>query len=72
MKLFWDAIKEPLREILLAALPGVLAYLGTLNAQWAITLYLVLRFIDSWLHEKGKIDSTPKVDSPLLIGLTRF
>lgn len=68
MKILWEAIKEPLREIVLAAIPGVLAYLGTLNAQWAVVLYFVLRSVDSYLHELGKVKENEK----LITGLTRF
>jgi len=52
-KIIWEAVKEPLREIVLAAIPGVLAYLQTIPAEWAIILYLVLRGIDSYLHKSG-------------------
>ncbi len=52
-KIVWEAIKEPAREIVLAAIPGVLAYLQTIPAEWAIVLYLVLRAVDSWLHKSG-------------------
>jgi hypothetical protein len=66
--LVWEAVKEPLREVLLAAIPGVLAYLGTLNVTWAGILYLVLRAVDSYLHELGK----EKNDNSLVTGITRF
>lgn len=71
-KLIWEAIKEPLREIVLAALPGLLAYLGTLDAQWAVLLYIILRAVDSVLHEYGKARSTAKEQSIYTLGLTRF
>ena len=61
-KMLWEAIKEPLREIVLAAIPGILAYLQTIPAEWALVLYLVLRAVDSYLH-KSKI---------LVKGLSRF
>lgn len=64
----WEAIKEPLREIVLAAIPGALAYLQTINLPWAIGLYLLLRGIDSWLHEEGKVKENPT----LVTGITRF
>jgi hypothetical protein len=67
MKIVWEAIKEPLREILLAALPGILVYLGTINAVWAGILYLVLRAVDSYLHELGK-----EKENKLITGITRF
>ncbi len=52
-KVIWEALKEPLREIVLAAIPGILVYLQTIQAEWAIVLYLVLRGIDSYLHKSG-------------------
>ena len=64
----WKAVKEPLREIVLAAIPGVLVYLETIQAEWAIVLYLILRAIDSYLHELGKA----KKSSALISGITRF
>jgi hypothetical protein len=70
--LIWEAVKEPLRELVLAAIPGLLAYLGTVSAPWAIVLYAALRTLDSYLHELGKENSTKTKKSPLLTGLTRF
>ena len=68
-KMLWEAIKEPLREIVLATIPGILVYLQTIPAEWALVLYLVLRGLDSYLHEAGK--EIPG-DNPLLKGMTRF
>ena len=53
-KLLLESIKEPLREIVLAAIPGVLVYLQTVPAEWAVLLYLLLRGFDSYLHELWK------------------
>jgi hypothetical protein len=50
-KILFEAVKEPLREIVLAAIPGILVYLQTIPASWAIIVYLVLRGIDKYLHE---------------------
>ena len=61
-KLIWEAAKEPLREIVLAIIPGILAYLETIPAEWAFVLYLVLRGIDKYLHNSGIVEK----------GLTRF
>ncbi len=61
-KVIWEALKEPLRELVLAAIPGVLTYLQTIPAEWAIVLYLVLRAVDSYLHKSGIAEK----------GLTRF
>jgi hypothetical protein len=67
-KIIWEAVKEPLREIVMAAIPGVLAYLQTIPAEWAIVLYLVIRGIDSYLHNLGKENE----NETLITGLTRF
>lgn len=61
-KIIWEAVKEPLREIVLAAIPGILAYLETIPAEWAAVLYFVIRFLDKYLHESGKLEK----------GLSRF
>ena len=58
----WEACKEPLREIVLAAIPGVLAYLEKVPAHWAAVLYIVLRVLDSYLHKTGIAEK----------GITRF
>ena len=67
-QLVWESAKEPLREIVMAAIPGILIYLQTISATWAIILYLVLRAIDSYMHEKGKVEK----DDSLITGITRF
>jgi len=61
-KLIWESAKEPLREIVLAVIPGILAYLQTIPAEWAFIFYLVLRAIDSYLHKSGIAEK----------GITRF
>lgn len=57
----WEAIKEPLREAVLAIIPFVLVALEKIPAVWAILLYAVLRGLDKFLHEAG-----------IKRGLTRF
>ena len=64
----WEAAKEPLRLVVLAIIPVLLVYFGTINTQWAAAIIVILRLIDSVLHELGK---TEKNDS-LTLGLTRF
>ena len=64
-----EAIKEPLRLLVLALIPFALAYFSVIDAQWAIGLTVVLRFIDKLLHEVGKEQDE---ESPLTAGLTRF
>jgi len=52
-----EAIKEPLRLLVLAIIPFALVYFGAINEQWAIVIVFVLRFIDKYLHNlapKGK------------------
>ena len=49
-----EAIKEPLRLLVLAIMPIVLVWLGTFNTEWAIAIVVILRFIDKLLHEIGK------------------
>ena len=68
MKVIWEAVKEPLREMVLALIPVVLAWLNTIPAQWAVALYLILRMIDSYLHELGKSEN----NATLTTGITRF
>jgi len=63
----WKATKEPLRLLLLAIIPFVLAYVGTINYPWAAVIVAVLRFIDKVLHEIGKANN-----SRLVNGLTGF
>ena len=73
----WEAIKEPLRLLVLAVIPFLLLYFGTINAEWAVTLTVVLRFIDKLLHELGKQEEATNntkfpTTSVLTGGLTRF
>lgn len=67
-KIIWEAVKEPLREFVMAIIPGILAYLQTIPAEWAIILYFVIRAIDSAMHEVGK----KAKDDTLITGITRF
>lgn len=67
-KALWEACKEPLRLLVLALIPVLLAYFDTIPTEWAGVLVVLLRFIDSVLHEVGK----QKKSEVLLKGLTRF
>lgn len=67
-EVIWEAIKEPLRLLVLAIIPIVLVYLGTIDTQWALVLIVILRFVDKLLHELGKA----KENELLELGLTRF
>ena len=55
----WEAVKEPLRWLVLAILPFLIAYVTQLNYGWAILAITGLRIIDGYLHEhapKGEAD----------------
>jgi hypothetical protein len=73
-KVLWEAVKEPLREAVLAAIPAILAYVGTIQAPWAVGLYFVLRLVDSYLHENQKALPVKKQEEGFgkLQGLTGF
>lgn len=64
----WEAIKEPLRLMVIAIIPLLLSYFGTLPYEWAGVLILALRFLDKVLHEIGKENK----DEALVKGLTGF
>jgi len=61
---FFEAVKEPLRLLVLAVIPFGIAYLGGLPYEWSGIATLILRFIDSYLHQQA-----PKGEAG---GLTRF
>lgn len=67
-EILWEAIKEPLRLMVLAIIPLLLSYFANLPYEWAGVLIVLLRLIDSILHEVGKA----KKDETLITGLTRF
>lgn len=69
MKKFdWGALiesaKEPLRLLVLAVIPFIIAYLTELDYQWVVIVTVLLRWIDSYLHQFA-----PKGEAG---GLTRF
>lgn len=64
----WEACKEPLRLLVLAVIPFALAYLTELPYEWAGVVTVILRFVDKYLHERGKAEG----DEDLVKGLTRF
>jgi len=70
--IFIDAVKEPLRLLVLAIIPFALTYFDAISAEWAIGIVFFLRFIDKYLHYLGVEQSTKKTESPLVTGLTRF
>lgn len=71
-----NASKELGRVVLLAVIPLLISSLEGGAFDWravAIVAGLAaLRFVDKYLHELGKDRSTPKSESRLLKGLTRF
>ena len=67
----WNALKEPLRLVVLALIPFGLVYFSDLPAEWAVGAVVVLRFIDKWLWELGKVRPA-RESSRLDKGLTRF
>ena len=69
---FMEAIKEPLRLLVLAVIPFLLVWAGTIDTQWGVILTVVLRFVDKYVHELGVEQSTKTKESPLVTGLTRF
>ena len=64
----WEAVKEPLRLLVLAVIPIVLVYFQAINAEWATLIVVVLRFADKLLHEVGKENGSENLEK----GLTRF
>jgi hypothetical protein len=68
LKTIWKAAKEPLRLLVLAVLPVLITHLSQLDYQWAVVGTLLLRLIDSVLHEVGKETN----NETLTKGLTRF
>ena len=67
-EVLWEAIKEPLRLMVLAVIPLLITYLAGLSQEWAFAAVVVLRFIDKYMHELGK----EKEMEQLSKGLTRF
>lgn len=64
----FEAIKEPLRLLVLALLPFTIVYLNGLSYEWVAIGVLILRGIDKFLHELGKENESDN----LIKGLTRF
>jgi hypothetical protein len=60
----WEAAKEPLRVLVLAVIPVILAYFELINKEWAVIIVALLRVLDKYLHLQA-----PKGTAG---GLTRF
>jgi len=67
-KSLWAAVKEPLRLLVLSAIPVVIVYLKDFPYWWAAVATLFLRLADKILHEIGKETENKN----LLKGITRF
>lgn len=67
-KALWEAVKEPLRLLVLGVISYLIVYVGELNMEWGAVALVVLRFLDKYLHELGK---TVKSDR-LTRGITQF
>ena len=69
----WDvlieALKEPARLFVLALLSWLITWIvPQIDPKWIPVITVILKFVDSWLHEYGK---ETKNDT-LITGLTRF
>ena len=71
-KTIFEASKEPLRLLVLAIIPILLAHFEVINTEWAIGVTFLLRFIDKWMHLTGKEADVDGKGSALTTGLTRF
>ena len=67
-KILWKAAKEPLRLLVLSVLPVLITSLGDLSYWWAGVAIVLLRLLDSIIHEVGKETN----NETLTKGLTRF
>ncbi len=54
-----ESLKVILRLIVLAVVPVLITYFAALPYQWAIVITLLLRWLDSYLHEMAK--EQPKI-----------
>lgn len=64
----WEAVKEPIRLLVLSIIPLILVYFQTINAQWAALIVVALRFVDKYLHELGKENENENLKK----GIVRF
>jgi len=69
-----EALKEPLRILVLSILPLAISYFASLPYEWAAFAILVLRFLDKFLHEYEKELPVKEQNDGLLglKGLTGF
>jgi len=73
-KPLWEAVKEPLRFLVLAVLPFLVSYFAGLPYLWAVVVAFMLRALDKYLHEANKVLPASKQNKGLLglKGLTGF
>ena len=70
-KPLWEAVKEPLRLLVLALIVYVIDYVVpglNLTMEQKMALITTLRFVDKWLHEAGKAQDNKQMKK----GLTQF
>lgn len=73
-KALWEAVKEPLRLLVLALIPFAVAYLTSLPYEWAVFATVALRALDKYLHVMAKEKSAESQNTGYLglKGLTNF
>ena len=54
-KALWEAIKFPLRQIVLAIIPFLIAYFKVLPYEWSGVIFGLLTFLDKYLYELWKL-----------------
>jgi len=67
-KAIWEAVKEPLRLLVIAIIPIALSYFSELDYTWTAIIVLVLRLADKLMHEIGKATK----NKALVRGITQF
>jgi len=73
-KAFVEAIKEPLRLLVISILPLAVSYFAGMPYQWAAVITLLLRWLDKFLHELSKEQPAKERNEGLfgVKGLTGF
>lgn len=56
----WEAVKFPLRVLVLAVLPFAVAYVTEMDYKWAGEVTAILVFLDKYLHERWKLNGERK------------
>lgn len=51
----WEAVKFPLRQLVLALLPFLIAYFASLPYEWAGVAFGIVSFLDKYLYELWKV-----------------